>query len=225
MSRSNALRRNAASPSTSRSLRLENLEPRLVLSTGLSSLTSSVKSAAAALTLAPTADAYVSSASPQTNYGQTSDLLLQNSAGPRGTTTAAYLKYDLSSVSGAVSKVVLNLTPTSVTSASSVTLYIQLLKDSNDGWVEGTGGTVKNASSGITWSNSPNGSGMWVTISGSQLRKGSTISIDVTSLIQQSLNANGIASFVIEAIPQGLAETPPLISLPANAPPWRIDPP
>jgi hypothetical protein len=203
MSRSNALRRNAASPSASRSLRLENLEPRLVLSTGLSSLTSSVKNAAAALTLAPTADAYVSSASPQTNYGQTSDLLLQNSTGPRSATTAAYLKYDLTSVSGAVSKVVLNLTPTSVSSASSVTLYIQLLKDSNDGWVEGTGGTVKNASSGITWSNSPNGSGMWVTISGSQLRKGTTISIDVTSLVQQSMNANGIASFVIQAFSQG----------------------
>jgi hypothetical protein len=199
--RSRFSRRNATSHASDRSLRVEQLEPRLVLSTGL---TSSLRTlASGALAADAVADAYVSSGAQQTNYGKATDLLLQSGTGVRSTSTAAYLKFDLSSVSGSLSKAVLNLTPLSTTSASSVTIRIQLLKDSADGWVEGSGGTNRGSTGAITWANSADGYGLIVTVSGSQLKKGVPISIDVTKLIQQSFNANGIASFVIEATPQG----------------------
>jgi hypothetical protein len=203
--RSTAFHRNATSPVAKRSLRLESLEPRLVLSTGLLSQVAGVKAvnSGAALALDAVADAYVSSAATQTNYGASGDLLVQAGSGFRSATTTAYLKFDVSSVTGTMSKAVLNLTPLSTTSASSVTIRIQLLKDSADGWVEGAGGVVRKSSDGIAWANAPGGYGLTLTFSGSQLKAGSTISIDVTKLIQQSFNVNGIASFVVSMTSNG----------------------
>jgi hypothetical protein len=201
--RSCSFRRNAASSISRRPLRLESLEPRLTLSAGALSQVVAAKTLASssAVTLDAVADAYVSSSSKWTNYGTAADLLVQ-SGGARGATATTYLKFDVSSVSD-VSKAVLNLTSLSTTSASSATIRIRLLSDSSDGWIEGTGGTSRGATTGITWSNSPNGAGITVTVSGSQLKKGSTISVDVTKLLQQWFNGNGIASFVIDVTPQG----------------------
>lgn len=187
-------RRNARMLRKDRMLRLESLESRLVLSSSLASVLSSSSTA----TLSAVDDAYVSSTSAYSNYGNKSDLLVATSSQSRGTTATAYLKYDLSSVSGSVSQAILNLTALSVTSASSITIHIQLLQDSADGWIEGDGGTNRSSTGEITWANAADGSGLTVTISGSQLKKGSTISIDVTSLIAQAMNANGVASFVID---------------------------
>jgi hypothetical protein len=188
-----------------RPLRLEHLEPRMLLSAGLASQSTSGKRAtsSSALAIGPVADAYVSSNSAWTNYGTKTDLLLQRGGGFNSAATAAYLKFDLSSMSGAVSSAVLNLTPLSVNVASPVTIRVQLLADSADGWVEGIGGTNRSATGAITWANSAHGTGLVVTLSAAQLKKGSSIAIDVTKLLQQSINLNGIASFVVEMTSQG----------------------
>jgi hypothetical protein len=189
--RSHSSRRNAVSSSRDRALRLEFLEPRLVLSTSLASAIST--------TLSATADAYVNSGLSTTNYGRSTDLLVESCNSLRGATMATYLKYDLSSVTGTISKATLNLTVLSVSSSSSVTLYVQLLKDSADSWSEGSGGINRSATGAITWANASSGYGLTVTISAANLKKGSTISIDVTKLLSQSFNTNNIASFVIRS--------------------------
>lgn len=202
--RSHAIGRHERSTGGKRSLRLEQLESRLVLSTGVAPQFVGPNTLAATSTVAvnPVADAFVSSISQQTNFGQLTDLLVRSDSSARGFSSDAYLKFDLSNV-GTVSKAVLNLTPISVGSTSSVTFRIQLLKDTADGWVEGTGGTNRSMTGAITWANSPVGSGLIVTVSGSQLRSGVPISIDVTKLVQQTFNTNGIASFVVEMTPRG----------------------
>jgi hypothetical protein len=169
-----------------RRLRAEPLEPRLTLS----------------VTLSPIANAYVLGTTPYANYGGANNLLVQNDSNMFTPNDAeSYLKFDLTSVSGTVSKAVLNLTPLSVgTAAKSMTVGVQLLSDSNDGWVEGTGGTNRSWTGPITWMNSPYGFGQEVTIPGSQFTANTPISIDVTSLVNQKFNANHIASFIIGVV-------------------------
>jgi hypothetical protein len=200
--RSQSLCSSHASRVGRRSLRLESLEPRLVLSAGLTAGLSASKLSAAAVTVGATADAYVSSTSPWTNYGNATDLLVARNGGFNGGATAAYLKFDLAGVSGTVDKAVLNLTPISVSGNGSVTICIQLLRDSNDGWVEGTGGQNNKGTGPVTWANSPYGYGLMLTLPASQFRKGVAAAIDVTRLIQQSFNANGIAGFLVQIAPQ-----------------------
>ena len=193
-------RRHANAQASRRSLRVEHLEPRLVLS--------------AALTLSPSADAYVNAAAPTANYGNAADLLVENSANHFTSNECdAYLKFDLTGISGPVTKAILNLTPLAVgAGASSITIGVQLLKDGDDGWVEGSGGTNRNWAGPITWMNSPYGYGQIVTLSASQLSASTPIAIDVTQLINQRFNVNGIASFVIGVIssPGGPARRSPV---------------
>ena len=188
LARSQRSRRHANAPLSRRSLRVEHLEPRLVLS--------------AALTLSPSADAYVNAAAPTANYGNAADLLVENSANHFTSNECdAYLKFDLTGISGPVTKAVLNLTPLAVgAGASSITIGVQLLKDGDDGWVEGSGGTNRSWTGPITWMNSPDGYGQIVTLSASQLSASTPIAIDVTQLINQKFNVNGISSFVIGVI-------------------------
>ena len=176
-------------------LRLEPLEPRLLLS--VNPLSPQVSSAT--VTLAALADAYVSGSNPWGNLGKTTDLLVQSSTS-RSTSndSEAYLKFDLSSITGPVSKAMLNLVPLGVgAAASSMTVGVQLLPDASDGWIEGSGGSNYSSTGAITWMNAPYGSGQVLTISGSQLKASTPIAIDVTQLINQAWNANHIASFVI----------------------------
>ena len=164
----------------------------------------------------PTSDGI---AAPTANYGNAADLLVQNNTS-RSTSTEcdAYLKFDLSGVSGPVTKAVLNLTPLAVgAGASSITIGVQLLKDSDDGWVEGSGGTNRSWAGPITWMNSPYGYGQIVTLSASQLSASTPIAIDVTQLINQRFNVNGISSFII-----GVISSPaPGPSKPGAA--WSVD--
>jgi hypothetical protein len=190
-----------------RPLRIENLEPRMLLSAGMTSRTTSAKSAAAALTLGASADTYVSSSSPTTNYGSQTDLLVQRAGQFAGYAKATYLKFDLSGVTGAVTKAVLNLTPISVTSSSRITIRVQLLADYNDGWVEGGGGGNRNRTGPITWSNAPYGNGLVASFSAARVTAGSTVSIDVTKLIQQTFNLNRVAGFIVELSTQVAATT------------------
>ncbi|MEN6458272.1 MAG: C2 family cysteine protease [Thermoguttaceae bacterium] len=189
-----------------RRLRMEHLEPRLVLSTSVHGQAArAVAAATTVVSLSPTADAYVSSSTPTTNYGQTTDLLLQTTTARNGASEAnTYLKFDLSDVSSTMTKAVLNLTALSVSSGtSSVTIRIQLLSDGNDSWVEGIGGTNSSSTGAITWRNSASGFGQTITLtlSAAQLSASKTISVDVTKLINQRFNTNGIASFLISVVP------------------------
>ncbi len=206
LARSQRSLRHANAPLSRRSLRVEHLEPRLVLS--------------AALTLSPSADTYVNAAAPTANYGNAADLLVENSANHfTGSECDAYLKFNLTGISAPVTKAVLNLTPLAVsTGASSITIGIQLLKDSDDGWVEGSGGNNQSWTGPITWMNSPYGYGQIVTLSGSQLSASTPIAIDVTQLINQKFNVNGISSFVIGVISSPGAFGP---SKPGAA--WSVD--
>lgn len=181
-----------------RTLRVEHLEPRLVLSTS-SLLQQLAATSGSAFALNSTADSYISSSRSTTNYGKTSDLLVQNWSG----SSESYLKYDLSGVSGIVTKAVLNLRMLARSmNKSSLVISVQLLADAKDGWIEGTGGTNRKSNGAITWANSADGSGtiLTFTFTANQLRKSSTLSLDVTTLINQSINANNTASFVISAV-------------------------
>jgi hypothetical protein len=113
----------------------------------------------------------------------------------------AYLKFDLNSIGGSISKAVLRLTPLATgRTASSMTMGVQLLKDADDAWVEGAGGKNSASTGPTTWLNAPDGSGKWVLVAGAKLKACHPISIDVTSLVNQRLNKNRIAGFELDAV-------------------------
>ena len=183
-----------------RPLRMEHLEPRLVLST--SSVLQQLVARAAPLTLGAVADSYTHSNKSTTNYGKATDLLVQNWSG----NSKAYLKFNYSSVAGTVTKAVLNLRVLSRTmNSSSFTITVQLLADGKDSWVEGAGGTNRKSTGAITWTNRAPGVGTLKTVSitAAQLKKSPIISIDVTSLVTSANNTNKTASFVISTASSG----------------------
>ncbi len=181
------------------------LEPRLTLSGSPWQVLAKTVGAGAGptVTLSPTADAAVYAVTPYTNYGTTTDLLVQNDSSPWTTNDAeSYLHFSTAGVSGTISKAVLTLTPLTLgRSAGSLLVGVQLLQAGADtSWVEGTGGTNYAATGPVTWYNSPSGTGQIATVAGSQLAVDSPVSIDVTSLINQGISTNGVASFVIGAV-------------------------
>ena len=112
-------------------LRVEQLESRLLLSANpfLQPAKLGAASSGAAVTLGAVADAYDSGSSPWMNYGNTTDLLVQNNTNSRiSNDSEAYLKFDLTGITGSVGRAVLNLTPLALgRAASSMTIGIQLL--------------------------------------------------------------------------------------------------
>jgi hypothetical protein len=207
---------------SSRTLRAEMLESRLVLSASsliqqlqvlanaagnsyqlaAPSPTPIVKASTTTVTLSPLADAAVADSKPYTNYGNTSDLLVQNNSSNFTRDDAeSYLKFDLSGVSGSISKAVLTLTPlTTGRAAFAMTVGVQVLQTADDAWVEGTGGTNYASTGPITWYDSPYGAGKALMISGSNFQPSKSISIDVTQLVNQKFNADQITSFIIGAV-------------------------
>ena len=90
------------------------LEPRLTLSGSPWQVLAKTVGAGAGptVTLSPTADAAVYAVTPYTNYGTTTDLLVQNDSSPWTTNDAeSYLRFSTAGVSGTISKAVLTLTP------------------------------------------------------------------------------------------------------------------
>jgi hypothetical protein len=154
-------------------------------------------------TLSPAADTSVYAVTPFTNYGAATGLLVQNDSNFYTADDAeAYLRFNTSGVSGTITKAVLTLTPLALgRSAGNLTVGVQLLQAGDDtSWVEGTGGTNYATSGPMTWYNSPWGAGQIAMAAGSQLAVDSPISIDVTSLLNQGISTNGVASFVIGAV-------------------------
>jgi hypothetical protein len=195
-----------------RLLRLESLEPRIALSgdgfaawpDGLlfagKTPRAATSSPAAAVSLGSTADAFVEAGSyAKANFGKLAYLAVRQDSNP-SYNCQSYLKFDLSSVTGSISSAMLTLTPVARgANYAAMTFRVRLLTDSADGWIEGAGGMNGAKSGPLTWNNRPGGAGNSVTISGLAMRNG-TVAIDVTSLIQQNLNGNRIASFQIDVL-------------------------
>ena len=189
---------------TKGSRRLELLEPRLALS-GLpwQTPTAPVVAAGPTISLSPTADASVYGLAPYTNYGNTTDLLVQNDSNSWATNDAeSYLRFNTSSVAGTISKATLTLTPLSLGSGDrKLVVGVQLLQAGEDtSWIEGTGGTNYALTGPMTWNNSPSGAGQVATVAGSQFAVDAPVSINVTSLLQQNFSTNGVASFIVGAV-------------------------
>ena len=73
--------------------------------------------------------------------------------------------------------------------ASGMTLRIRLVDDGGDNWTEG----------GINYGNRPTGQGLEILVDGNQLLAGQ-LSVDVTTLLTQGFNANGLATFHIDVV-------------------------
>ncbi len=188
-----------------RTPKLEMLESRLALS-GSPMAHPAAQSAAAGATvnLSPAADTFVYGSSQFSNYGNANYLLVQNDSSSYATNDAeAYLRFNTASLGGAaVAKAVLTLTPLAVgRSAGSMTLGVEMLQAGDDtSWAEGSGGMNSAATGPATYYNTPSGTGTIATVSGRQLAVGRSISIDVTALVNQNINTNGIESFVIGTV-------------------------
>jgi autotransporter-associated beta strand protein len=140
--------------------------------------------------VAPAANSYVRGGTfVNTNYGSDIVLWVKNDPSAVGD-RQAYLKFDLTSAAAPIQTAYLTLTPTYLGSgAAGMTITVQLVPDNGDNWTQ----------SGLTWNNAPQAAGLTATISGSQLRIGVPVQVDVTALVNQALNANGLATFELYA--------------------------
>ena len=129
-------------------------------------------SATAAVTLSPTADAYVTASTPKQNFGSSKEL--HAAASPD---TRSYLKFKVTGVSGAVQSATLRLY---ANTASSVGVDVRSVADTS--WSENA----------IKYSNAPAVAGT-VTGSSGPVTAGSYASIDVTGLV----SGNGTFGFAV----------------------------
>ncbi|WP_205847956.1 DUF7594 domain-containing protein [Anaerohalosphaera lusitana] len=103
-----------------------------------------------------------------------------------------YLRFDYNGqVDGAVENAELVLTPTAT--VSGVMLRVRLVDDSGDDWDEG----------GITWNDRSVGSGLEVRFWSNYLVKNQSYTLNVTSLVNQAMNANKVATFHIDSLTAG----------------------
>ncbi len=91
--------------------------------------------------LTPTADSYVRNSATTTNYGADTSVVANNANGVR----VFFLRFDLSGISGTITRLKLDLTPNAGNTGNSFNVYGLV---SGESWAE-TGAT------GITWSNAP----------------------------------------------------------------------
>ncbi|MDQ0872413.1 hyaluronate lyase [Paenibacillus sp. V4I3] len=133
--------------------------------------------------LSPNADAYVRDGSyADTNYGTVQSLVTKKSTA--GYNRYSYLRFDLSSVSGAVSSAKIRLIPVGVGSAST-TNQAELVSD--DTWIE----------SSITWNNKPIGSTL--IRSWSSMVVDTPVDIDVTAQVQSALAGSKMISIRVNS--------------------------
>ncbi|MEN8126949.1 MAG: DNRLRE domain-containing protein [Planctomycetota bacterium] len=134
------------------------------------------------------ADAYVrDGGSANTNYGTDTTLSVKNDAA--GYARQTYVRFTYVDPGDPLSSATLYLTPDGIGSdTSSMTIRVRLLDDADDGWDEST----------ITWNNKPTGTGIETTVDG-PFTIGQTISVDVTTLVDQAMNANAVATFHLDA--------------------------
>lgn len=135
--------------------------------------------------LSATNDAYVRGGTyASTNYGSDTTLVVKDDSSA-DYDRQAYLKFDLTGLTS-ITSAILILTPVSLgTDMANMTIGVKLLDDAADGWAE----------SSLTWANKPASTGSTVTFSGSSLTVGQAMEVDVTTLLQQAIHANDLASF------------------------------
>jgi fibronectin type III domain protein/calcineurin-like phosphoesterase family protein len=149
-------------------------------------------------TVAPVADAYVSSSTPSTNTGRSTSLRVDGSP-----TVRSYLRFDLSGASGSITKATLRVLATSNQSTG----YSVRTPATSASWAE----------TGITYANAPPVGSSTVGSSG-PLTSGAWSSVDVTSvatpgtqldliLITSSSTAAALASRESASPPQLVVET------------------
>jgi hypothetical protein len=174
-----------------RNLRAEMLEPRTLMS-----------AAGLVQYLADNANAAVQNSSQSyVNFGNSTYMAVSKAA-TTGNECQSYARFDMSGISGTVNSAVLELTALQWTSNSSTAqLCVQLLPDAGDNWVEGNGGSNTQTTGPITWNNRPMGQAAAITIPVSQWPSNGLFSINVTSLLTQSFNANHVASFELYILP------------------------
>ncbi|MEN8126950.1 MAG: DNRLRE domain-containing protein [Planctomycetota bacterium] len=155
--------------------------------------TGTASSSASATTMDPIPlgdiDAYVRAGTyGNTNYGSAILLNIKNDIDVNYD-REAYLRFAYTDPGTALSSATLYLTPIGIgTDTSSMTIRVRLLDDADDGWDEST----------ITWNNKPTGTGLETTFSG-PFTVGQTVSVDVTTLVDQAMNANEVATFQLDA--------------------------
>jgi len=156
------------------------------ISTGSSSIAVYGLAVVQSNTLTPTADAYVRAGRyADTNYGSVNGLIVKKVSNDSNSiyNRAAYLKFDLSSVTAAPSSATLTLTVNSISNPATSSETVQFYSVADTTWTE----------SGITWNNAPglnrtnfSSTGTLLT-SKSVALKPSTITIDLTALVKANL--------------------------------------
>ncbi len=118
-----------------------------------------------------------------------------------GSESQAVVRFDMSTITDTVDSAILTLTRLQSSSTNQNTaLRIRLASDAADNWVEGTGGYSFRRVGAMTWTNRVQGTGLSVTIAASQWSSSGTFSVDVTSLLNQTFNANHVATFVLDIV-------------------------
>ncbi len=137
--------------------------------------------------LVPSADTYVRSGDyADVNYGLDSGMIVKNDIGSYS--RHALMRFDYNSKgTGTVNSGLLTLVP--LTSQPTATLRVRLLDDADDLWGENS----------MTWNTEPVPLTGEVIFSGSDLVIGRPYEINVTDLLNQTGNSNGIASFIIDS--------------------------
>ena len=156
------------------------------ISTGSSSIAVYGLAVVQSNTLTPTADAYVRAGRyADTNYGSVNGLIVKKVSNDSNSiyNRAAYLKFDLSSVTVAPSSATLTLTVNSISNPATSSETVQFYSVADTTWTE----------SGITWNNAPglnrtnfSSTGTLLTSKSVALKPG-TITIDLTALVKANL--------------------------------------
>ena len=156
------------------------------ISTGSSSIAVYGLAVVQSNTLTPTADAYVRAGRyADTNYGSVNGLIVKKVSNDSNSiyNRAAYLKFDLSSVTAAPSSATLTLTVNSISNPATSSETVQFYSVADTTWTE----------SGITWNNAPglnrtnfSSTGTLLTSKSVALKPG-TVTIDLTALVKANL--------------------------------------
>lgn len=156
------------------------------ISTGSSSIAVYGLAVVQSNTLTPTADAYVRAGRyADTNYGSVNGLIVKKVSNDSNSiyNRAAYLKFDLSSVTVAPSSATLTLTVNSISNPATSSETVQFYSVADTTWTE----------SGITWNNAPglnrtnfSSTGTLLTSKSVALKPG-TVTIDLTALVKANL--------------------------------------
>lgn len=140
------------------------------------------------IALSPIADAYVRGSSyANDNFGTETGLIVKDNGSNQNFTRKAFLKFDVSSLSGPVSSATLSLIVTDAQDTNGPG-DVQIYKVNTDSWGE----------SSITWNNRPANNGIIETFTGiASNDEGREITFDVTDYVNDQISGDGTVSFLL----------------------------